>query len=333
MRDQLDKLLRHQDITVNEARDLALGLLDPQTPDAFVGAVLAALRAKGETAPELEGFVAAMLSLAHGVAYREGEIRVDTCGTGGDGADTFNISTAAALLCAAAGERVFKHGNRAASSRCGSADVIEALGVAFAAPGAAARHDNFRFLFAPAYHPALKRLAPVRRALGFRTIFNLVGPLANPAAPTHQLVGVGASNRLEPVARALAARGVMAFVVWGEPGLDEATPAGPFKLLQVGRGDVSARTWTAADFGLPRCDLADLRGGDAAFNARLIEAIFDGERGARRDAVVLNSALVFLLTGRATSPGAAARLAESVIDNGAAAALLASLREAPCPTS
>ncbi len=321
MREFLDKLLKRKDLTVEESRTLALALLNPETPDVQIAATLAALHSKGESASELQGFIAAMMSVAKTIA-RDGQTRVDTCGTGGDGAGTFNISTAAALVCAAAGENIFKHGNRAASSKCGSADVIEAMGIQFADEKTA---GNFKFLFAPSHHPALKRLAPIRKALGFRTIFNLVGPLANPAFPTHQLVGVGVRHRLETVASALAATGTQAMVVWGEPGLDEATPAGAFDVLRVQGGKVSPTRMTAADFGLPGCKIEDLRGGDATENARILDAIFAGEKSPRRDTVVLNAALVFLLTGREKSPQAAAQLAAKTLDSGAVAAIVATL--------
>ncbi|MCC6574593.1 MAG: anthranilate phosphoribosyltransferase [Planctomycetes bacterium] len=327
MRETLEKLLKRTDLTVPEAEALALALLNPETPDVQIAAALAALHSKGENAGELQGFIAALMSLAKTIA-RDGGIRVDTCGTGGDGAGTFNISTAAALVCAAAGEPIFKHGNRAASSKCGSADVIEALGIPFtdANGSAGAPAARFHFLFAPNHHPALRRLAPIRKALAFRTIFNLVGPLANPAFPTHQLVGVGVRERLTAVANTLAASGSHAMVVWGEPGLDEATPAGAFDVLRVANQSVTPSRMTAADFGLPACKLEDLCGGDAAENAKILSAIFAGEKSPRRDTVVLNAALVFMLTGREKAPQAAVRLAAQMLDSGAVAALVAKLK-------
>lgn len=331
MREHLDKLVAGRGLTTEEAKSLALAMLDEQTPDAAIGAALAALRSKGEDANEIVGFVRALMSRAHTIA-RDDEskpnLRIDTCGTGGDGAGTFNISTAAAFVCAAAGLNVFKHGNRAASSKCGSADVMEALRVKFHEPGAALSDARrFHFLFAPSYHPALKRLSPLRKSLGIRTIFNLVGPLANPAFPTHQLVGVGARERLQSVANALRADGRVAYVVWGEPGLDEATQAGPFTVIEVNTGGRGEKIMRATDFGLEPCKLENLKGGDATENARIIESVFKREPGARRDVVVLNAALVFLLAGLALYPKEAAALAQRVIDSGAAMKLLDALRD------
>ena len=331
MREFLDKIVSGRGLSTPEAKALALDMLDPETPDAAIAGALAALRTKGEDASEIMGFVSALMSKAKTISRDDAaasELRVDTCGTGGDGAGTFNISTAASLVCAALGLNVFKHGNRAASSKCGSADVMEALRIGFHEPGGELSPEKrFHFLFAPSYHPALKRLGPIRKALGIRTIFNLVGPLANPALPTHQLVGVGARDKLHAVANALRSGGRSAYVVWGEPGLDEATQAGPFTLLEVTADRVKERQMNAAEFGLGPCSLEDLKGGDAAQNASIIEAIFKGERGPRHDVVVLNTALVLMLTGRAKSPLEAAKIARDAILNGKAGGLLKSLQK------
>ncbi|MCC6465777.1 MAG: anthranilate phosphoribosyltransferase [Planctomycetes bacterium] len=321
----LEHITLGRSLSAPEARELARHLLDENTPEALIAGYLTALRAKGENGDELLGVAQAMLAAArtlHGVP----EGAVDTCGTGGDGSGTFNISTAAGLLAAACGIPVVKHGNRSITSRSGSADVIEALGLPFQTPDAAMADKRFAFLFAPQFHPALKRVGAVRRALGMRTVFNLVGPLANPAQPQFQLVGVADAARLADVAHALRGLGRgRAFVVHGEPGLDEATPAGPVTLLEVSPAGVQRRRISAADFGLPPCSLTDLKGGDALENASIIRAVFRGEQGARRDTVVLNAALVLLLTGRAADPREAAQDASITLDSGRALQLLAEL--------
>lgn len=324
MQATLERILNRENLDQREAEELMAAMLRDETPDALVAATLASLRTRGETAAELAGFTQALLNVAQPCPALQPCI--DTCGTGGDGAGTFNISTATALLCAAQGLNVVKHGNRSVTSQSGSADVIEALGLPFAAPGHESR-ARFRFLFAPHYHPALKRLAPLRKQLGVRTVFNLIGPLANPARPQLQLVGVASRERAEPVAHALRLLGTRrALVVWGEPGLDEATPVAPFVIHEVEGSRVTERTMTAADFGLSSCRLEDLRGGDARENATIIEALFKGEKGPRRDVMVLNAALVFLLAGVALYPREAAALAQRVLDSGAALRLLEEMR-------
>lgn len=324
MQATLERILNHEALDAREAKHLMATMLSDETPDALVAAALASLRTRGETAAELAGFTEALLDVA--LPCPAEQPCIDTCGTGGDGAGTFNISTATALLCAAMGLNVVKHGNRSVTSKSGSADVIEALGIAFAAPGQAA-HARFRFLFAPHYHPALKRLAPLRKQLGVRTVFNLIGPLANPARPQFQLIGVATRERLEPMAHALRLLGTRrAFVVHGEPGLDEATPVAPFTVLEVEGGRVARHDMTAADFGIAPCRLEDLQGGNVRENAAIIQALFKGETGPRRDVVVLNAALVLLLAGQATQPREAAALAMQAIDSGAAMRLLEELR-------
>ncbi len=324
MQATLERILNRQALDQREAEQLMAAMLSDETPEPLVAATLASLRTRGETAAELAGFTRALLGLA--LPCKAGQPCIDTCGTGGDNAGTFNISTATALVCAAQGLNVVKHGNRSVTSQSGSADVMEALGIAFAAPGSVVR-SRFTFLFAPHYHPALKRLAPLRRQLGVRTVFNLIGPLANPARPQMQLVGVATRERLQPVAEALMLLGTRrAFVVHGEPGLDEATPAGPFTVIEVSNGGLTQQEMRATEFGLASCRLEDLRGGTAAENAAMIEALFRGERGPRRDVIVLNAALVFLLAGEAHQPREAAGLAQRVLDSGAALSLLQELR-------
>ena len=326
MIETLEAISAGRSLDAEATRALFLHLMADSTSEAFIAGVLAAFRTKGETAQELLGATQALLSVCRPAVSRASG-SVDTCGTGGDGRGTFNISTATALLCAAMGLDVVKHGNRSVTSRSGSADVIEALGIPFHAPGADLR-QRFTFLFAPHFHPSLKRIGAVRRALGIRTIFNLIGPLANPARPDFQLVGVADRDRLEDVAHAMRGLGrKRAMVVWGEPGMDEATPAGPFDIYDVRDGEARLRRMEAGEFGLAACSPDDLRGGDAAENADIIRAVFSGERSARRDVVVLNAALVLMLTGREGKPVRAAEAAGAAIDAGAPTRLLSALRE------
>ena len=318
----LEKLLASVDLTREEARELMRLMLDTDTSEVNISAALTALRVKGETPEELAGCTEALLEVAHRVDNIARPC-VDTCGTGGDNSGTFNISTATALLCAAADLNVAKHGNRSVSSQSGSADVIEALGIPFCEPDNLNSTSRFRFFFAPSYHAAVKRVVPVRQALKTRTIFNLVGPLANPASPEYQLIGVPSSDFLNTMGQSLALLNrKRAFVVHGEPGLDEASPAGPFHILDVTKGELSHTYMSAEQFGLPTCSLNDIQGGDAKHNAGIIEAIFRGEKSPRRDTVVLNTALIFLLVGKAQTQKEAASMAAEVIDSGKAITFL-----------
>jgi anthranilate phosphoribosyltransferase len=253
---------------------------------------------------------------------------VDTCGTGGDGSGTFNISTATAVVVAAAGTTVAKHGNRAASSRAGSADVLEALGVSLDLPpervGACIDEIGIGFMFARAHHPAMRHVASVRGEIGVRTLFNFLGPLCNPAAVTHQLLGVGDATKLDALAEVLALLGVAgAWVVHGEGGLDEVALSGPTRVAAVRDGRVDRFEVTPGDFGLKTAPLAELRGGDAAENAAIVRGVLAGEPGARRDAVVLNAAAALCVVGAAVSPREGAERAAQAIDCGAAKAKLA----------
>ncbi len=331
LRDDLEHLLAGRDLAAQAAERCLAELVDPATPRALQAAFLTALRAKGETPDELAGFARGLLARARSVPRPAGAPCVDTCGTGGDGSASFNLSTAAALLVASLGLPVAKHGNRAVSSLCGSADLIEALGLALpAGPGDASarltRH-GFVFLFAPHFHPATAALAVLRRELGVRTIFNLLGPLVNPARPSHQLIGAASSALAHRLARAAARLGSEhVFVVHGD-GFDEATPCGPFQLLEVGGGTLAEHRLAPEAFGLARCRPADLAGGDARANAARLEELLAGrERGPVRDALCLNAALVLLLTSRARSPRAALRTAAAALDDGRATRLLTRMR-------
>jgi anthranilate phosphoribosyltransferase len=291
---------------------------------------LASAATRGESESEIAGAVdalrAAMLPFEH-----EADDAIDTCGTGGDGVGSFNLSTAAAIVAAAAGCRVIKHGNRALSSRCGSADLLEAAGVPLDLSPAAAREvlerTGITFLFAPLYHPALKAAAPVRKALGVRTIFNLLGPLANPAEAPFALIGAWSLEIAQLMADTLAGMAITrAFVVYGDSGWDEPTPAAAFTLFDVRPGSVTVSRRSASDFGLPACDEQELIGGDAAHNARRLAAVLRGtECGGHRNALVMGAALVLELTALVPGPLDGALLAARAIDDGRAARLLDSL--------
>ena len=321
----LEHVLAGRDLTQRQASALLETLTDPDGPEAVKAAWLVALRTKGETPAELRGLALAMRQAA--VAVDLGEV-ADTAGTGGDGKHTVNLSTGAALVVAAAGHPMAKHGNRSVSSRCGSADVIEALGIRVATdPGLAQaqlRRHGFTFLFAPTFHPAMRGVAPVRRALGIRTAFNLLGPLANPSGPNRQLIGAFD----EPTARRLAEAAVglipRATVVHGAGGYDEATPLGPYVAFEVNGDEVVRQVVDPQErWGIPRCEPADLAGGDAGFNAARLMAVFEGEPGPLRDAIVLNAGLVLKLGGESDPMG----LAKQAIDEGRVGALVRGLRD------
>jgi anthranilate phosphoribosyltransferase len=315
-------------LSMEEAR-LAMGaVMDGDATPAQLAALLVALRMRGETIEELAGFAAAMRERVVRVEAPAGTI--DTCGTGGDRSGTFNISTAAALVVAAAGVPVAKHGNRAVTSQSGSADVLEALGVRTDhdadSAGAALRAHDFAFLFAPAFHPAMRHAGPTRREIGVRTAFNLVGPLTNPAGARRQVVGVAdpvVAPRIADVLRLLGAE--RAFVVHGD-GLDELPLDGSGVLYDVSADGVARREIDARDFGLPRAPTTALRGGDASTNAKLLEAVLRGESGARRDVVVLNAGAALLAAGRSETLDAGMELATLTIDAGLATQLLEVLR-------
>ncbi len=332
LRDTLARLLQRQDLSELESEELAGELTDPQTSPAVVGAILTALQAKGVVAAELRGFARAMRRLARQPDIPVGIRGIDIVGTGGDGVGSLNISTGTALLTAACGVPVLKHGNRSISSRSGSADVLEALGLRLPlderqAADCLAR-CNFTFLFAPYYHPAMKSVAAVRAALGIRTIFNILGPLTNPAAPPFLLIGAYSLEVAQLMADTLAGMDVeRAFVVHGAEGWDEPTPVGPFVLFDVRPGHVDIQTRLPADFGLATCSAERLSGEDAQYNAAALEAVLRAEDGgAHRDCLLLGTALALELTGRAASPRSAVAQAAEAIASGAARDLLARLR-------
>jgi anthranilate phosphoribosyltransferase len=300
-------------------------LMSGGASEAQIGAFLMALRVRGETVAEITGAARIMRAKAHAIQAPAGAI--DTCGTGGDTAGTFNISTAAALVVAASGVPVAKHGNRAVSSKSGSADVLEALGLDIEAEPAVVQRslweNNFGFLLAPRLHGAMRHVMAARRDLGVRTIFNLLGPLSNPAGTRRQLVGVFAPQWVEPLAHVLQNLGAeAAWVVHGSDGLDELTTTGPSLVAELRRGEIRTFEVTPEDAGLPRAKPADLVGGDAATNASAIRALLDGRKGPYRDIVLLNAAAALIVADAATDLRHGAVLAAEAIDNGAARALV-----------
>lgn len=312
-------------------------LLSGRATDAQIGGLLTALRVRGETVEELVGFASAMRRhvtpiFADGARGVDRESFVDTCGTGGDAAPTFNVSTAAAFVAAGAGARVAKHGNRSSSSRAGSssADVMEALGVRLDVPpmrmGEAIQSVGIGFLFAPALHPAMRHVMRARTELKMRTVFNLLGPLTNPAGAGAQVLGVYDESLVDTIAHALAELGsTRAFVVHGVGGLDEISLAGETRVGEVRGGTVRLYNVTPEDFGLRRAPLSELTGGDAAANADTIRRILGGEPGPRRDIVLANTAAALVAVGRAKDFAAGAQLAAQAIDSGAARAKLHAL--------
>jgi anthranilate phosphoribosyltransferase len=320
----LQRLLDREDLSREEAREVMDGVMRGEATPAQIGGFLIALRLKGETADEIAGFAEAMR--AHVVPVRpERADLVDTAGTGGDGAHTLNISTAAALVAAAAGAAVAKHGNRAVSSSSGSADVLEALGFTLElAPDQIARSIDelgFGFMFAPTHHPAMRHAAPVRRELATRTVFNVLGPLTNPAGARAQVVGVYAPELVRTLSEVLARLGARrAFVVHGAAGIDELSPAGPNLVGEVVDGDVRERAIDPLDLGVPRCDPAELVGGTPAENAARIRAIFEGaENGGARSAILLNAAGAIAAGGHAADLQEGLGYAREALESGAAA--------------
>jgi anthranilate phosphoribosyltransferase len=330
-RDTLEKLLNRRDLSELEAEELLLQLTDPSGSPAMAGAVLAALRSKGVIADEVRGFARGMRRLARRPRIPADLRGIDVVGTGGDASGSLNISTGTALLTAACGVPVVKHGNRSVSSRAGSADVLEALGLKVpldeqeAADCLAA--CGFTFLFAPHFHPALKSVGPVRSALGVRTIFNILGPLTNPATPAFHLIGAFSLEIARLIADTLAGMDAeRAFVVHGAEGWDEPTPIGPFTVFDVRPGKVDVQVRVPADYGLRTCMPADLAGGDAQQNARALEAVLSGQdRGAHRDCLLLGTALALEVVGRSRSPYEGVEIASAAIDSGRARTVLQSL--------
>jgi anthranilate phosphoribosyltransferase len=339
----------HQTLTRPEAAHLLQLILQGEATDLEIAALLTSLATRGETPAEIAGFVDTMRAAATTIPLTASErlLLVDTCGTGADASGTFNISTAAALVAAAAGTTanaeilVAKHGNRRVTSLCGSADVLEALGIPVdLAPAEGAdslRKHRFAFFHAPSLHPAMKAVMPIRRALGIRTIFHLVGPLSNPAGASAQVMGVYADRLVPIVAEAMALLGTRhAFVVHGltsensnSAGMDEISISGTTHVAQVRNGAVTLSTITPEQFGFTRAPIAALLGGDAATNAAILRAIFSGQTGPHRDVVLLNAAAVLVTAGLAPDLSAGVQLAADTIDRGHVTQLLSALSAKP----
>jgi anthranilate phosphoribosyltransferase len=342
----LDALLRianhRESLTRDEARAVMTEVLAGGSTDSQIAALLVALHMKGETVEEIVGFAEAIRAAAAPLPPHEDtalyvsgtgrEALVDTCGTGGDTSGTFNISTATALVVAGAGVRVAKHGNRSVTSKCGSADVMEALGINISLPPArmvaCLEQVGIAFLFAPAMHSAMKHVQTARRELRLRTVFNLLGPLTNPAQATAQVVGVYSLDLVDKLAEALSMLGLhRALVVHGLDGLDEITITGPTRIAEVREGTIRTYEVTPEEFGMERSTIEQISGGDAPENAAIIREILSGKKSAKRDVVLLNAAAALVAGGKADHLGDALPLAASAIETGRAAAKLQALVE------
>jgi anthranilate phosphoribosyltransferase len=330
--DLVQKMIDRVDLTEQEARGAMEVIMAGQATDAQIAAFLVALRMKGETAPELIGFARVMREKAERLWEGEALAVLDTAGTGGDRSGTFNISTAAAFVAAAAGVRVAKHGNRSATSKCGSADVMEALGIDIQMPmnrlRTAIKEVGIGFLFAQRFHTSMKHVMPARTQVKVRTVFNILGPLANPASACFQVVGVSSPEIMELMGNTLYGLGLRhAFVVHGANGLDEVSIGSRTYVVELRDGELRQFMMTPEDFGITPANIETILGGDAAENAKIIESIFRGERGARRDVVLLNAAPALVAGGAAKTWKEGIRLAAESIDSGASLKKLEELRQ------
>jgi anthranilate phosphoribosyltransferase len=334
----IEKLIRREDLTADEAAAAMREVMEGRAPSAQLSALLTALVMKGERPAEIVGLARTMRTHAVQLSAPVGDV-FDTCGTGGDGSGTFNISSAAALVVAACGVKVAKHGNRSISSRCGSADVYEQLGVNVAAPPAVVesclRDAGIAFFFAPTFHPSMKHAGPVRRELGIRTAFNLLGPLTNPAGASRQIVGVPKPELTELMAHALRMLGsTRAWVVHGADGLDEISTADYTKVAECRDGEVHTFYIHPSEFGISKSARGALAGGDAARNAAIVRDVLEGQEGAARDVVLLNAGAGLFVAGAAPSVKDGVARAADAIDSGAARdtlARMASLSSAGAP--
>ena len=325
IREAIHDLVAGHDLDREAARGAMDDVMSGEATESQVAGFLVALRMKGETVDEMVGLVESMRT--HGTTITAPPGAVDTCGTGGDGSGTFNISTSAALVMRGAGAIVAKHGNRGMSSACGSADVLEALGVAITLQAPAAeeclKRAGIVFLLAPNFHPAMRHAIGPRREIGVRTVFNLLGPMANPARVRRQAVGVGSAEATEKMARVLAVLGHQrALVFHGSGGLDELSTEGPSRVFDVVDGEVTTFELDPQQLGLRQATRDEILGGDAQQNAAIVRAVLDGEQGARRDIVLLNAAAGLLAAGLVTSIEEGLTRGAAAIDNGAAAAAL-----------
>lgn len=322
----LGKLASGTDLSQEEARATMSEVMGGNASPAQISALIVSLRMKGETVDEMTGFVRAITSAAVPVPVDPDGL-VDVVGTGGDRSGTFNISTTASLIAAGAGVRVAKHGNRSASSKCGSADVLEGLGVAIDLPVdanvALLAETGFAFFFAPLYHPCFRHVGPVRRELGIATVFNFLGPLANPAGARRQAVGVSDRRMAERVIGVLASLGSeRSFVFSGHDGVDEITTSGPTVIYRLQEGEITHAEFTPEDFGVERADISEIQGGGVPENVAILRGVLDGRPGPYRDAALVNAAPALVVSGLAAGFVDAVDLARRTIDSGAAAALL-----------
>lgn len=332
-KDLLATLLTGDDLSESDAYELMIALTDEALPAARAGALLALLHAKGESAAEIRGFARAMRALAIKPEIPADFRCIDIVGTGGDGSGSYNLSTGSALLTAACGLPVAKHGNRSVSSKSGSADVLAALGMPMPLDveqsARVLREHNFTFFFAPQFHPAMKAIAPIRAALGVRTVFNILGPLANPTEPPFHVIGAFSEAIARKMADTLAGLPAeRSFLIHGEPGWDEATPAGDFLLLDVRTDSVSESRRRPEDYGVARCTPDALAGGNADENARALRAVLTGkDQGPHRDALLMGAALALEVSGDVATPMQGMQRARAAIDSGAAAKLLDALAD------
>ncbi|RXE56873.1 anthranilate phosphoribosyltransferase [Methanoculleus taiwanensis] len=332
IREAIARVAGGGDLPADEAEAVMREVIEGTATPAQIGSLLTAMRMKGETAAEIAAFARVMRSAAVAAPVPEAGRLVDTCGTGGDGLGTFNISTAAAFVAAGTGVPVVKHGNRSVSSRCGSADVLEALGVRIETPpsevGRVLRTAGIAFLFAPVHHPAMRNARDARQEIGIRTLFNLLGPLANPAGADAQLLGVYAPKLVGTLAEVLALLGSERAMVVHGSGLDEFTTTGTTLVAELEGGRMYTSVIDCEDFGIPRVDAAALRGGDARENARIIRGVLAGVRSPARDIVLLNAGAAVYLGGLAADLADGIARARDAIDSGQAAERLARLIEA-----
>jgi anthranilate phosphoribosyltransferase len=330
----ISRLAHHQPLSAQEASDAFGVIMRGEATAIQIAAMLAALRVKGETAEIVAGVVRALRDVMVRLPARNPEELVDTCGTGGGAVTTFNISTAAALLAAGAGVRVAKHGNRSFTSKCGSADVLEALGVPIDASietmTASLENAGIVFMYAPMMHPAMKHVGPIRRELGIPTVMNIVGPLANPAGAARQVVGVADAYRVPILAGALAELGsIHAMVVHGEPGLDEISPIGITNVVEIRDGSVNEWTLDPSAYGLLCSDATELAGGDPQDNARIVtEILSGGGTRAAKSAVILNAAAAIYLSGAVSKYAEGVESAKAALESGKGVAALERLRDA-----
>ncbi len=323
----LELLTSGRGLTRQQAREAMTEIVEGRADPANIAAFVVALRMKGETHEEMTGLVEGLKEAAVPVPIEDPADLVDIVGTGGDRSFTFNISTTAAFIAAGAGASVAKHGNRAASSRCGSADVLEGLGMVIdLEPADMARliiEERFGFFYAPRYHPGFRHAGPIRKALGIPTVFNFLGPLANPVGVRRYALGVSDQRMAERMIRVLSLLGAeSAFVVHGEDGLDEVTTSGPTYIYRLRDGEITHAQFTPEDFGIRRSKLADLAGGDVADNVRILRGILEGEKGPRRDAAIVNAAVGLVAAGIAEGFVEGVEVATESVDSGAAAEVL-----------